>query len=60
MYSYIPAKDVARARAFYEGQLGFRPKQELSGGVVYECAGSTAAFLYSTPNAASSKASHAF
>jgi catechol 2,3-dioxygenase-like lactoylglutathione lyase family enzyme len=60
MYSYIPARDVARARAFYEGQLGFRPKQEVSGGVVYECAGGTACFLYPTPNAGSSKASQAF
>jgi catechol 2,3-dioxygenase-like lactoylglutathione lyase family enzyme len=28
MYSYIPAKDVARARAFYEEKLGFKPKEE--------------------------------
>jgi predicted enzyme related to lactoylglutathione lyase len=60
MYSYIPAKDVARARAFYEQTLGFRPKQEIAGGVVYEFAGGTACFLYSTPNAGSSKASQAF
>jgi len=25
MYAYIPAKDVARARKFYEGKLGFAP-----------------------------------
>jgi catechol 2,3-dioxygenase-like lactoylglutathione lyase family enzyme len=60
MYSYIPAKDVARARRFYEGTLGFRPKQEMNGGVVYECAGGTAAFLYSTPNAGTSRASQLF
>jgi catechol 2,3-dioxygenase-like lactoylglutathione lyase family enzyme len=60
MYSYIPAKDVARAREFYEAKLGFRPKQEIAGGVVYECAGGTACFLYPTPNAGTSKASQAF
>jgi len=28
IYAYIPAKDVARARQFYEGKVGLRPKQE--------------------------------
>jgi catechol 2,3-dioxygenase-like lactoylglutathione lyase family enzyme len=60
MYSYIPAKDVARARQFYEQKLGFRPKEELAGGVVYECGEGTACFLYPTPNAGTSKASQAF
>ena len=31
MYSYIPAKDVARARKFYEEKLGFKPKQDTAG-----------------------------
>jgi catechol 2,3-dioxygenase-like lactoylglutathione lyase family enzyme len=31
MYSYIPAKDVARARAFYEEKLGFKPKDARRG-----------------------------
>jgi predicted enzyme related to lactoylglutathione lyase len=60
MYSYIPATDIARARRFYEGTLGFQPKEEVAGGVVYECAGRTACFLYRTPNAGSSKASQSF
>jgi catechol 2,3-dioxygenase-like lactoylglutathione lyase family enzyme len=60
IYSYIPAKDVARARAFYEGPLGFIPKREIAGGVIYECAGGTACFLYPTPNAGTSRASQAF
>src|SRR6185436_7256380 len=60
MYSYLPARDLARARTFYEGTLGFTPKQELNGGVVYASAGGTAAFLYPTPNAGTSKASQAF
>src|SRR5215213_4310348 len=60
MYSYIPARDVTRARAFYEGKLGFTVKQETAGGVVYEFAGGTACFLYATPNAGTSSASQAF
>ena len=60
MYSYIPARDIARARKFYEGKLGFKPKEETKGGVVYEFAGGTACFLYVTPNAGTSQASQAF
>ena len=29
MYSYIPAKDLARARQFYEQKVGLKPKQEI-------------------------------
>ena len=60
MYAYIPAQDVARARAFYEQKVGLKPKQEIAGGVVYGLAGGTACFLYATPNAGTSKASQAF
>jgi predicted enzyme related to lactoylglutathione lyase len=60
MYSYIPAKDLARARQFYEGKLGFKPSQQQNGGVVYEFGCGTAAFLYPTPNAGTSQASQAF
>jgi predicted enzyme related to lactoylglutathione lyase len=60
MYSYIPAKNVSRARGFYEQKIGLRPKQELAGGVVYEFGKGTACFLYPTENAGSSKASQAF
>ena len=60
MYAYLPVKDVARARRFYEGQLGFVPKREAAGGVTYEFAGGTACFLYPTPNAGTSAASQAF
>ena len=58
--AYIPAKDVARARRFYEGKLGFKPKEEVSDGVVYEFANGTSCFLYPTPNAGTSQASQAF
>jgi predicted enzyme related to lactoylglutathione lyase len=60
MYSYIPARDVARARRFYEEKLGFKPKEVTAGGVTYEFANRTACFLYPTPNAGTSKASQAF
>ena len=60
MYAYIPAKDVPRARQFYEHKLGFKPRAETPGGVVYEFANGTACFLYETPNAGTSQASQAF
>jgi len=60
IYAYLPAQDVKRARAFYEHKLGFKPQSEREGGVVYEFGGGTAAFLYPTPNAGTSKASQAF
>jgi predicted enzyme related to lactoylglutathione lyase len=60
MYAYIPAKDVARARHFYENTLGLKAKEEFAGGVVYEFGKGTGCFLYPTPNAGTSKASQAF
>lgn len=60
MYSYLPASDLSRARNFYEDKLGFKPKEQVSGGVVYAFGQATACFLYPTPNAGTSKASQAF
>jgi len=60
MYAYLPATDVTRARAFYEQKLGFRPSEEIAGGVVYKFAGGTACFLYPTQNAGTNRASQAF
>jgi catechol 2,3-dioxygenase-like lactoylglutathione lyase family enzyme len=60
MYSYLPAKDVARARAFYEQKLGFHPAEDIAGGVVYRFADGTGCFLYPTPNAGTNRASQAF
>ncbi len=60
IYAYLPARDLARARAFYEGKVGLKPKQEIAGGVAYEFAGGTGCFLYVPPNAGTSKASQAF
>jgi predicted enzyme related to lactoylglutathione lyase len=60
LYAYLPAKDVARARAFYEKKVGLKPDSELGGGVTYKFGNGTACFLYPTPNAGTSKASQAF
>ena len=60
MYAYIPARDLARARAFYEQKVGLKPKQQIGEGVAYEFASGTACFLYTTPNAGTSRASQAF
>ena len=60
IYAYIPVKDLARARNFYEQTLGFTPREERSRGVVYEFGERTACFMYQTPNAGTSKASQAF
>ena len=60
LYAYIPARDVPRARRFYEDKLGFKPKADVAGGVIYDFAGGTSCFLYPTPNAGTSQASQAF
>ena len=60
MYSYLPATNMARARAFYEQTVGFRPSGEIAGGVVYRFANGTACFLYPTKNAGTNRASQAY
>lgn len=57
---YIPASDVTRARKFYEQKVGLVPREEIAGGVVYECGDRSWIFLYPTANAGTSKASQAF
>lgn len=60
LYAYLPATDVGRARQFYEKTLGFRPSEEIAGGVVYKFANGTGCFLYPTTNAGTNRASQAF
>ena len=60
LYAYFPARDLERARRFYEDKVGLKPQQEIAGGVVYAFANGTEAFLYVTPNAGTSQASQAF
>src|SRR6185295_9804835 len=57
---YIPVADVGRARKFYEGTLGLKPKEEYAGGVIYECGKGSWVFMYASPGAGTSKASTAF
>ena len=57
---YIPASDVARARRFYEEKVGLVPREEVAGGVVYECGERSWIFLYPSGGAGTSQASQAF
>jgi catechol 2,3-dioxygenase-like lactoylglutathione lyase family enzyme len=57
---YIPVRDVARARKFYEEKIGLEPKGEYAGGVIYECGNGSWVFLYPSAGAGTSKASTAF
>jgi predicted enzyme related to lactoylglutathione lyase len=57
---YIPAADVARARRFYEQNVGLIAREEVAGGVVYECGSGSWIFLYPSGGAGTSQASQAF
>src|ERR1051326_4702555 len=57
---YIPASDIARARRFYEDKVGLVPREQIEGGVVYECGDRSWIFLYRSGGAGTSKASQAF
>ena len=57
---YIPATDISRARRFYEEQVGLVAREEIAGGVVYECGGGSWIFLYQSEGAGTSRASQAF
>ena len=57
---YIPVSDLARARKFYEDVVGFKPSEEVNGGIVYRCGGGTEIFMYASGGAGTSKASQAF
>jgi len=60
MYSYIPAKDLQRARSFYEKKVGLKDGEETAGGVAYKFADHTGCFMYETPLAGTSQESQAF
>ena len=57
---YIPATDIGRARKFYEEKVGLVAREEIAGGVVYECGSGSWIFLYRSGGAGTSKASQAF
>src|ERR1043165_1308674 len=60
MYAYIPAKDMARARQFYERKVGLKPGREIAGGIGYKFGDPTARVMSHTPNAGTNAASQAF
>jgi catechol 2,3-dioxygenase-like lactoylglutathione lyase family enzyme len=57
---YIPVSNLARARTFYEQTIGFHPREEYGGGVIYDCGHGSWFFMYQSPGAGTSKASQAF
>lgn len=57
---YLPASDMERARTFYETTIGLVAREEIEGGVVYECGNGSWIFLYHSGGAGTSKASQAF
>jgi catechol 2,3-dioxygenase-like lactoylglutathione lyase family enzyme len=60
IFAYVPVKDLARARKFYEEQLGFKPSRMVEGGIHFDCGNGTGFFMYPSAFAGTSKASQAF
>lgn len=56
----LPVGDLARARTFYEGVLGFTPEEVLEGpGQVFYRSGGTTFFIYVTGSAGTNRATAA-
>jgi catechol 2,3-dioxygenase-like lactoylglutathione lyase family enzyme len=55
----LPAADVRRAKAFYEGTLGLPVKKETDGEVRFECGRGTVLFVYESPYAGTNRATSA-
>jgi len=58
--AYVPVSDLARARNFYEGKLGFRPLESNEVGAMYEAGKGSRFFAYKSSGAGTNKASTAF
>jgi catechol 2,3-dioxygenase-like lactoylglutathione lyase family enzyme len=50
----VPARDLSRARRFYEEQLGLTPVSSDESGITYQC-GRSSLYLYETPFAGTAK-----
>ena len=59
IHSAIAAKDMDRARAFYEKALGFVPTSVSPGGVFYAAAGGTRFLVYPSQMAGTNQATYA-
>ena len=57
---YIPAKDLDRARKFYQEKVGLDPGDKFDGGITFKCGGGTTIVMYQSAFAGTSKASQAF
>ena len=53
VHATLPATDLARARAFYEGTLGFTPIASLPGGTLYRAGGGSVFTVFPTSSRAS-------
>jgi catechol 2,3-dioxygenase-like lactoylglutathione lyase family enzyme len=51
VHTTLPAADLPRARRWYQEKLGFSPKSEMPGALMYEAGDGTAFVLYPSPNA---------
>ena len=52
----LPAKDIARARAFYRDVLGLEPSDSMDEeNLIYRCGNGTSFLLYQTDNAGTAK-----
>ena len=54
-YATIAVSDLDRARKFYEGTLGFSPREERSDGVIYGAGKDTAFLVYPSQFAGTSQ-----
>jgi len=59
LHSTIAVSDLARARAFYEQELGFSPASVAPDGVYYDSAGGTRFLLYQSESAGTNQATYA-
>jgi len=54
-YTVLPAKDLARARRYYDEKLGLTPSTENELGLFYRSPGGSLFYVYETDNAGTAK-----
>lgn len=52
-YAALPAQDMDRARAFWEGTVGVKVRRVMPGGILYDTAGGSGFFIFSSHGSAS-------
>ncbi len=58
--AYVPVSDLARARKFYEGTLGFRAGESNQAGAMYDSGKGSKFFVYQSAGAGTNEASTAY